>query len=613
MVEINLIIFIAVSICLLLAMSKDPPFIRKQKLDKRYGVDEFLPSEKKGWYTKESYKLKLHHRYRKNKDFRRAINNFKIYNKNKNKRIKKIFNQVIDNKENFIFEIIGLRRCGKSRLARKLILLYCHMNKANVMFHMDCFNLDENMLFVLDPSYEKVIKVYVTYAFDETEHILRTVFKEDDIIFQDEMPKSHGKGSKIMRDKLDNVLKIASGKKRINFMFLNPYLIELHEIDFYIQVLSINKRKKLTIAMLSTRTEDNKQTIYDGVITFIVEEPPELTVYYEEVSNEIKNRFKERGGSHTVQIKNKPFVDMLVKAVENSGEEMTSKDKLRRFARDIDEVRDWIGFEEVVSEVYDVIKKQRKNKKKFKYDRDEENMEGSEKGEGKTEENDKNEDVKERNNPGDFKKYTIEPEGSHFKEFEISLDEMLEGYDKRKTEIDNIRNINIYKKYMANRELGMTQEDLMEEFNLTQPAISVIIREVKGFVADRLGHEYEVYLKARYKAIFGDMIEKIECEGIKGANKPDMVLYLKDGRIYVISIKCYTTKKRVVSVPLKHVNIEIETTRKLFNAYMGKKKKIKCILHLYNTTTKLTVEKEINVDPEHVKKYYTVRFTKRER
>lgn len=594
----------------------DPPFIRKKKLEMIHSMSEFLPHAKGGWYTKESYRLRLYHEYKINKEFRKALNDFKVYGKNKNEHITNLFKQVITNKENFILEIIGLRRCGKSRLARKLILLYCKMARCNVRFFMDCHDLNENRFFIIDPLFTKEIKVYVTYSFDESEEILRTVFTDDDIIFQDEMPKSHGAGTNIMRDKLDNILKIASGKKRINFLFLNPYMMELHEIDFYIKVLSVNKKQLKTIAMLSTKTDDNTGMIHDGVVTFDVVEPKVLTDYYEPVSEAVKTKVRNLGGSHVIATNLEPFIKLLEEELEKSSEDIKTKTQLRIFAERFEKIASFHKVGDVIETVYKKIK-ELKGQRKFKYgsvdkkqedDANEEQEDDDDEGDNnmlKEQEVDNEEQVNGMLEEPKLKKkvtkaFSIEPvDHGYYPEFEINEDEILKAYP-------NNRDAVLYG-FSQKHKGTLTQEDIADEFKITQPRVAQIMKEVRGWIADRFGHEYEVYLFNRYKVTMKDLLEDIKCEGVKGVNYPDLELWLKDGRVLVICVKCFRTKRAVISVPQKWMTPEIDRVLDLQSKRKDRKSSV--IFHFNDPEMHKRVEKD--VDMNALKLNYTVRLTER--
>ena len=193
-------------------------------------------------YINTAYRDRLYKRYRRIDGLREIINTF-IKNPESHAqyqaRIPNLMKNAVKHGEFWNIEIKGGPGSGKSFFNRGyLVPMHGLMLRRNFNVHFNLEDINDkftvNMVDVLkrrlenerDPAEAMALKkhiennldnynlkepfdVYVTYDIAQTNHVVKSYFKTGDIIFQDETPMMHGKGSTTSKDNIENILKVS--------------------------------------------------------------------------------------------------------------------------------------------------------------------------------------------------------------------------------------------------------------------------------------------------------------------------------------------------------------------------------------------------------------------
>ena len=199
--------------------------------------------------------------------------------------------------------------------------------------------------------------VYVAYSNSQTNQIVKTLFQSGDVAFQDESPIQHGKGSKIVKDDLENILKGSARAMGLNFAFINPSFFPVETVHYYIRILGYVRNKGLTVATLMTH--DEGVTDYIGCAEFEMHDIPGLRDYYKKMSLEMKKKLKESGGHSSYKPDKKEkdrlirlLVDAVNDAMEDEGVDKATLGYVSACAQDIDKIRDSIDCNDIISKAY---------------------------------------------------------------------------------------------------------------------------------------------------------------------------------------------------------------------------------------------------------------------
>jgi len=581
-------------------MSRSGDFIsmaRKSLFGKIDDIKEVLPIEKffpapdyddpesikNRFYIKTSYRDHLYQIYLKDEGFRIAINNFIKKGILVTDRIKAVMLDAIKQKEAITLEINGFTGSGKSALIRNHIIpVYGILVKRNYIVHCDITDLDNSYTITLDKNFtNEPFHVYVTYSNSETNEIISEKFKTNDIIFQDEMPQQHGKGSSISVDNLENILRVAARKKGINIIFISPEFIEMKNVDYYLTIIAVNKIRRVTVTMISTRSKE-----HIGVGMFRITIDPGLDEYYERVSAKRKTEIQEAQGYSNVKLsleKKEKLINLLMEKVlaqaKQDGVAKLQKSYIKSVAVTTDLAKE-IFMDEIISAVF-----AKARILTFK-----------------------NDDVKIIDKQSNVKDMAFAVEDGEDDDFDDEGDKMQE---EGKFVID-VKQIIEYgvQKYKENVNQGVNPEhanifldaidsknqveDLALKYKCVASNITVVKRRIGEWVAKIAGRRYEEYMEDYYK-------NKPEVDKVirkTAAGNPDLVVWYKNGNIDVFSLKCYSVDARTrtsVSIPKDKVQTEIIEAKKLKKDFLDKE--IKCTLIFYNALTQKT--QQTIIDYEH--------------
>jgi hypothetical protein len=234
----------------------------------------------------------------------RTITNDYIYNEKKvNRSIMKDLEQAIFNDECFIYFFSGMPGCGKSWLALKYSYDYVKVYykikdksiKANWFLDPDEMKIPSISLNI-GKNPEEEINIYVSYSNSQSTYLLQKA-PERSLIVQDESPTQHGKGSKIAKDNLSNLVKIVSRRNTINLIIINPIIFPIDNINYYLRVLGKNKDSRQTLSLLL-----NAKMQPVGLIDCIVDIPEKLASEYQKWSKVQKTKIQQQAGQSGVTI-----------------------------------------------------------------------------------------------------------------------------------------------------------------------------------------------------------------------------------------------------------------------------------------------------------------------
>jgi len=114
--------------------------------------------------------------------------------------------------------------------------------------------------------------------------------------------------------------------------------------------------------------------------------------------------------------------------------------------------------------------------------------------------------------------------------------------------------VSIFKAY---QDAG-SQSEVASRFAVTQGTVSNYTKEVKGMISKVIGEEYEEWAAKKWDS--EKDVVKVERFGGKG--EPDLLVHHDDGRMTVVSCKCYFDSK-TTSIPIKEFEPEILKARDL--------------------------------------------------
>jgi hypothetical protein len=583
-----------------ISMAKKSLFGRADDIKEIMAIEKFFPpanyedpeSVKNHFYIKTSYRDHLYQVYMKNEPFRIAINSFLKKGILVTDRIMAVMRDAIKQKEAMTFEVNGFTGSGKSAFIRNHIIpVYGLLVKRNYTVHCDISNMEDNYKVVLNKDFkDEPFHVYVTYSNSETNEIISEKFKTNDIIFQDEMPQQHGKGSSVSVDNLENILRVAARKKGINIIFISPEFIEMKNVDYYLTILAINKIRRITVAMISTKSNE-----HIGCGIFRINIDPGLDEYYERVSAKRKTEIQEAAGYSNVKLtpekKEKLVSDLMNKVLAQSKLEAVSKIQksyIKSIAVTTDLAKE-IFMEEIISAVFAKAKNLviRKDEVKvvdnqtpkpsvtdmaFAVDADDEDL----------------------LNEGD----AMVEEGKFVIDIKQILEQGVKKYQENTNQGISPEHAEVF---LESTNPDNRVEDIALKHKCVASNITIIKRRVGEWIAKIAGRRYEEYIEDYYK-------NKPEVDKVirkTAAGNPDLVVWYKNGNIDVFSLKCYSVDPRTrtsTSIPKAKIETEIIESKRLKKQFP--EKEIKCILVFYNALTQKT--QNILVDYERPLETYLI-------
>ena len=103
-----------------------------------------------------------------------------------------------------------------------------------------------------------------------------------------------------------------------------------------------------------------------------------------------------------------------------------------------------------------------------------------------------------------------------------------------------------------------SQSKVAEQFGVSQGSVSNYAAEVKGMISKTIGEAYEIWAAEKWSKEPG----VIKVERFGGLHEPDILAHHDNGRITVVSCKCYYDNK-TTSIPIKQIEPELLKAQEL--------------------------------------------------
>jgi len=590
-------------------------------------------------YINQAYWDRFHKRYEKIVGLREVINNFILHptsHAQYQKRIPNLMTNAVRHGEFWNLEIIGGPGSGKSMFNRGyLVPLHATKMKRNFNVHVNINGMDDkfqvNMLDVLrdlldkETDAESAMKikkhitenidsynlkepfdVYVTYDVSETNHVVKSYFKSGDVIFQDETPMMHGKGSTTSKDNIENTLKVSARALHLNFSFISPVPVPFDTVHYYIDVIGYVRSKQITAATLMVY--DQNRFEYVGCAEFKLFDIPGLNDYYERVSREMKNALKEKGGYSAYKPNKKEkealvreLVDDIIADMEANNIAKASLAYVRGMAMDNEKIAANIDKDDIIAAAH------RRANGMMSGD----NVSPGASGSPKIDHDDQDDDDEEGDNdrsPDDHDDQVdkLSPELSvstedSFKE----TDEMI---------VAAVNKVNIKEPRQAQYYISSLKKamvDVAVDFGVTESAISQAWTKINKQVCQQIGREYEKWYSDWLIAHADQLKIKRGTDGKPCVvhngepSREDIVVEYLDDAFDIISVKWRNPHQGKPSFAIEStdLNPEIIKTRIMQN----EGKKARCVLHVKTKGRKKTINDIINANEPRKNYTFTIK------
>ncbi len=166
------------------------------------------------------------------------------------------------------FGITGRTGTGKSELAETIVLICVKTNK-------DFLGRDVNF--------------YLCYTWEDFHSTLK-MLKKGDILWKDEMPRTMGKGARLQKWEIENILHSVR-KMENTFIFIDPVKIDVDLCDLYIESAGMNFKTKTNRFMLR-----NEKKQYFGHIYVKLHNNERLRDWYETQKDKFIDHILNLGG-----------------------------------------------------------------------------------------------------------------------------------------------------------------------------------------------------------------------------------------------------------------------------------------------------------------------------
>ena len=270
---------------------------------KAFTKDDFIQKIRAwGYEGAPTYLKKVWQEYAADIDFTKALNRWLDDGRNGNKGLREIFTFAHNPsyKDNLVFLTTADKRQGKSTLVRKCARIDAKLLKANIHWHLDPANVAEITDETLDGDFTRWVHVYIVIGFQDAPRVLPLMNAHDWLIV-DELPEMQSEGSVKLAKSVRNLIKIASGKRQLNFAIINQYYEFIEGVQFVLRVIATDRQHFKTLAVLQIQAGAGK-VLTDGVIDLNVAEPDEIHAPYEKHNDEVKAASQLRGGTQTIEI-----------------------------------------------------------------------------------------------------------------------------------------------------------------------------------------------------------------------------------------------------------------------------------------------------------------------
>lgn len=211
-------------------------------------------------------------------------------------------------KSNNIFGIIGKTGSGKSELGQVISLIAIKTNETylnrNVQFHL-------------------------CYTWEDFHNALEQL-KKGDVLLKDEMPRTIGKGSRIQRWQIDNVLH-SIRKLENTIIFIDPVFINVNLCDLYLESAGMDQKSRTNRFMLL----DEKKQYFGHIYTKLHEDWWFRATYEAKKDEFIKKAIKQAGSFEASEDHKKKEQEEFDEELEEKLEFLESNLKPKNKDRDI--------------------------------------------------------------------------------------------------------------------------------------------------------------------------------------------------------------------------------------------------------------------------------------
>jgi len=550
--------------------------------------------KKRGFDAYPVYLDDIYDQYRKDDDLIEHFNSWFFKGHTATQYFNDCLKYIQNNKENNIFFIYGIIRGGKSRVARHVTLVGNRVAGVSARYHADPLNIDASRIYLSGKHFVTapdnfdinmtpipIADDYCTINFSQTKKAVLRMHAGDWLI-QDELPDSRGEGSRNILKDIKNLLKIASGKRKLNFVFLNPTIVNMDNVKLYINIVATDKAKKRTLAILSAYTSTKPAVLKNrGVIVFNVDEPDKLTSDYESASDNVKKTFQDSAGSSLVEA-NLQLISDIVDSVWN----MTPEQK--EIVGDVIKIKEafnaWLDLDPELAEAANSPRRQSIMALAYnKY----KNLLSEQEGKGKSSTTTSAKVVYD---------HKVDDKGRFIWDQYDCLKKLFVD-----TKIVTERDLDIY--WYFNHE-GMKADPIKKRMNLKIQRSR--ISQIQGDVYELIGHEgeankrkgaaYEVYLDSKLKAQYPGW--KVFHDGDEG--KPDFHISHADNKDIVVSAKVSDKLDRRIYYTPDDCGPEIDLARRLEEDG----KNVDCKLNVYDIPTLTMHEQSIEFHKDKLPKNY---------
>jgi hypothetical protein len=493
---------------------------------------------------------KLYDEYEQFDSVCRIINAFFMYMKTKHENeyakmewIKKFLRRQIKVHENFIFEVTGEIREGKSTLARLIIFIYATLIEKNVKFHARPYQIHKTRTVILNATWTEYIHVYITYNYTQAIKLF-PLMHPGDVLWSDEWTKVTGENTLRYFKALMNIIKTGSGKGWLNIIITVPDFQYIPEIHYIFDIAATNRDDFLTLALLSfVRKKDHTKAIATGFVICKIKEDPGFYRYYEKISGEEKKRIVMMQGLSTADSADIEWLAGLYKDAfdqeKNGLMKRVYSSNLKGFkvlARRIPDIRD-LGKEtreDVITVAYILCGRPGAR-----------NLNGNQ---NNTEE-DEDEEPEQTQAPVDMMLANLP--------FEYNVDEILDSYK-------NQTSIQVYKRRLEGFSELEVANWIVDEAKLLEHCskqnVNFIVKQVTGYKSKIIGEKYVRHLVTNKLVELGEnQVEYFAFDEKDTKGKADIEIGVMNGPIIVYSVKC---EHRGKSVETKYGRPHLVTNNK---------------------------------------------------
>lgn len=295
----------------------------------------------KGWLMRTNSFDALYTKYCKENTMRYLFNRF-MFQPDKYNVAKNFFNDMkscIGRKENLFYLFIGDTGSGKSWRVLDIAMIFANMNKE---FRYVRLNFSDKEKLCIDKNTKCTISessvvenltqdMYWSYSVSETLEIIKKC-KSKSLIVQDEAVIQHGKNSDIVMDNFRNIISAAARREQINVFIINPNIIPLNGIQYYIKILARNEKRQSLCYMYARELNDLGVAVFDFTVS------DAITTAYDQKSKAVKERIRLDAGSSGVRANEEEIQKCAIKLIEFTESRRDACTKMTEFMDYIDMV-----------------------------------------------------------------------------------------------------------------------------------------------------------------------------------------------------------------------------------------------------------------------------------